>query len=106
MIGTLRHRVTIEEKARVSDGGGGGTVTWSTVATVWASIDPVSGFKRMQSEQLQSRITHVVRIRERDGITTAMRIRLGARLFAIRSIINEGERDRWLVIDAEEGGAP
>lgn len=41
--GTLRHRLTVQRPESVRDATGGETITWVTVGTVWASIEPVSG---------------------------------------------------------------
>ena len=50
-------------------------------------------------------MSHRIRMRYRPDITPANRLRLGTRVFNIRAILNEGERNRWLTILAEEGVA-
>ena len=37
-LGKMRHRVEIQTETLVADGGGGGSSTWATVATVWAEM--------------------------------------------------------------------
>ena len=39
-IGQLRDRVTIQQPSTSTDSNGGKTVTWGTLATVWASVTP------------------------------------------------------------------
>lgn len=104
--GKLHHRITIETKTRTGDSGGGGSVAWTAVETVWADVTPISGFKRMQSEQMQARVTHKVTMRYRTDVDISMRLKWGTRLFSIRSAINDSERSVWLVLDCEELGAP
>ncbi len=95
-IGSLRHRLALEEVSRTSDGGGGATETWSTVASVWASITPASGSEAVAAERIAGQISHVVHIRYRAGVIPAMRFRLGNRLFEIAASIDIDERRRFL----------
>jgi SPP1 family predicted phage head-tail adaptor len=101
-IGALRHRLTIEEPARAADDGGTAIVTWAGIGEAWAAIEPISGREIVAADGLGGRITHEVRLRWRADVTPAHRLRLGTRLFDIRSIIDEGELRRWLVLRCEE----
>ena len=108
MIGKLRHRLTIQQSRRIGDGGGGSEGSWDDpikVATVWGSVKPLSGNERLRAMQLEARVSHRITIRYRTGITTAMRVLFGTRLFNIRAVLNLDERNRWLDIMAEEGVA-
>ena len=80
---TLRHRVILQSSAATADGGGGAATAWSDVATLWASIEPLRGAERMSAQQLESRLSHRVRLRHRDGVTTAMRLKFGTRSQAL-----------------------
>ena len=102
---TLRHRVILQSSAATADGGGGAATAWSDVATPWASIEPLRGAERMSAQQLESRLSHRVRLRHRDGVTTAMRLKFGTRIFNIRAVINPAMRDRLLELLCEEGVA-
>jgi SPP1 family predicted phage head-tail adaptor len=101
-IGALRHRVTIEEPVRVPDAGGGADITWQSLATVWAEIQPKAGREVFESDQLGGRVTHDVRMRFRGGVTPNMRIVHNARSFDIRYVANIGERGEWLICACEE----
>ena len=101
-IGALRHRVTIEEPVRVPDAAGGADITWQSLATVWAEIQPKAGREVFESDQLGGRVTHDVRMRFRSGVTPKMRILHNARSFDIRYVANIGERGEWLVCACEE----
>lgn len=109
-IGELRHRITIEENIKVSDGLGGQTETWQAIATnpqVWAKIDPVSGLERFFSERLEENISHKITIRYRSDLIgkTEWRLNFGGRIFQMKSIRSMLERKDFLIIDAIEGTA-
>ncbi len=102
---TLRHRVILQSAADSADSGGGASTVWNDDATLWASIEPLKGTERLTAQQLESPVTHRVRLRHRDGVTTAMRLKFGTRILNIRAVINPGERDRLLELLCEEGVA-
>jgi len=86
----------------VSDGAGGFTESWIEVGTVWAGIASSGGGEAVDSGRLAGRVSHTVTLRYRDGVTPAMRFRLGGRVFHILAVIDEGERRRWLRCLCEE----
>jgi SPP1 family predicted phage head-tail adaptor len=98
----LRHRLVLEEAERVSDGGGGFTETWVAVATVWAALQPNGGSEAVDSGRLAGRVSHTVLLRYRTGVTPAMRLRKGTRIFHILAVIDEDERRRRLRCLCEE----
>ena len=104
--GKMRHRITFQSFSGAVDTFGdplqGSEDQWNDVATVWAAIDPVSGREFYAAEQSQSEVTHKIRCRYRPGLTTAMRIKLGNRLFQIVSIINWEERGESLLLMCKE----
>ena len=100
--GALRHRLALEEAQRVSDGAGGFTETWTTVANVWAAVRPTGGTETVDSGRLAGRVSHVVTMRFRPGVAPAMRLRKNARVFQILAAIDEDERHRWLRCLCEE----
>lgn len=105
MIGALRHRITIEQPSRSADGYGGFTTSWSTFASIWGEVEPVSARERMFAAKLEHNVTHKIRIRHLSGVTTDMRVSFDSRTFHIRGVINPSERSRWMDLAAEEGVA-
>jgi len=101
-ISQLRHRVTLQQPSLASDGMGGGIRTWTDVATVWASIEPLRGSSFWQAQQVQAKTTHTVTIRYRPGITTDYRIAFGSRRFQIDAIQNPSEANRYLLLYCTE----
>lgn len=101
-IAELRHRITFQRIAQVTDGMGGFTTTWSDVATVWAKVEPVSASERLISEKLETQRSHKVKIRYRSDITTDMRFTFNSRTFQVKGVHNPDERRVYTFIDAEE----
>lgn len=101
-IGSLRHRITIQKFDKVDDGGGGYEETWVAVATVSASVSPLQGKERYEAQQIQSSLSHKIKMRYRDGILPTMRVLFGARIFNIISVIDPDERHRELDLLCEE----
>lgn len=104
--GKMRHRITFQHFVGESDAFGDPLLAddsqWEDVATVWAAIDPLSGREFYAAEQSQSEVSHKVRCRYRAGITTAMRIKYGERIFSILSVIDWEERHESLLIMCKE----
>ena len=91
-----RHRVTLQQAARTPDGMGGFAEAWQGIATVWAEVQPLTGKAYLAAQQVQSSVSHRVRIRYRDGVTPDMRVMFGTRHFAIDAVLCPDERKREL----------
>ncbi len=73
--GRLRHRVQIQERVETTrDEHGGISPTWSTIATVSASVEPLRGRELFEAQQVQERTTIRVRMRHYPGLTTKHRL--------------------------------
>lgn len=97
-IGSLNHRIEIQQESRVSDGMGGATKTWATIHTVSARVEPLQGREFFAAQQTQSSVTHKVTIWYQPGITSRNRIMFGSRIFDITSVINPGEQNISILI--------
>ncbi len=100
-IGELRQRVSLQSKT-ISKAEGIPQENWTTVATVWAAIADLSGKEYFQAASVQFEVTTRIRIRFRGGITPAMRILYGTRVFAILSVIDKDERHREMELMCKE----
>ncbi|SRR6266852_3421193 len=84
--------------------------SWSDLATVWASIEPLSGRELAWAETLTADVTHKVTIRYYPGITPKMRFlyldpRTNLqRLFNIELVRDLEERHRRLECICHESG--
>lgn len=102
-LGPLNKRITFQSPKTGRDTFGQPLVGWDDVATVWASVEPISGRELLAAQQMQGEVTHRIRLRYLAGITTATRILFGARVFDIQSAINAREAGASLEILAVEG---
>lgn len=100
--GPLRHQIVIEQTTETRDTSGGVIDTWSTFATVWASVSPLIGREYMAAKQVSADVTHKIRMRYLSGVTPKMRVSWDSRTFDIGSILNVDERDIEMVIMATE----
>lgn len=103
--GRLRQRVTIQEPVTARNGFGEAITAWTTVAMVWASVEPLSGREFFAAEHVQSEITHRVRVRYRAGIAPTMRVVFNGRHLMIEAVINYGERGTDLQLMCREMAA-
>ncbi len=72
--GKLRHRLAIQEPVETRDDHGGITRTWSTVATVWGSIETLTGRELYEAQQVEARATVRIRIRSYSGLSPLHRL--------------------------------
>lgn len=92
--GELRHQITIQHKTVTRGGMGGEVITWSDVGTVWAAVEPISGREYFAAKTENAEVSHRIRIRHRNGITSGMRVSWGARVFDIQAVLDIQERGR------------
>lgn len=102
MATKLNKRLTIQTVARVSDGQGGFTETWSDGSTVWASIEPMKAYERFQAHQMAVPVSHKIVMRYSSTVDESVRLKYGTRIFNIKEVINVDEANRFLKIKAIE----
>lgn len=105
--GKLKHRVTIQQVTETTKPSGERSQSWGTLATVWASIVPLSGRELWNASQAQPDVTHTVTMRSggdvtRDTITPKHRILHGSRVLNVLSIRDENEDGFTLVLNCME----
>lgn len=102
--GKLRHRVTIQRPLTVPDSDGGMTTQWEDVATVWASIEPLSAREYMRASTLQSKVTARIIIRYRPGIEASMRVLHGADVYDIHGVLRDNiSMNEWMTLPVSSG---
>ena len=89
--GDLWTRITIQQPTTAPNEVGEPVLTWSTFATVWADVDSLTARETERYAETVGFMTHRVRIRYLDGLTSAMRIVYRNRTLEIGQIL---ERDR------------
>jgi len=85
--GRLRDRVTIQTKSITRDAYGAEVVTWATLATVWASVESLSGREYMAAQQINAERVQRVVIRDRDDVMPHMRVTHRGRVMNIDAIL-------------------
>lgn len=101
--GRLRHRVVIQaQNTTATSDFGHGYANWTTAATVWASIEPLSGRELFQAKQVQPDATHKIMIRGGQTITPLNRLSHEGRYFNVLSVTNELERNFYKTLIVQE----
>lgn len=102
--GLLRQRVRIEQFTAVQDEYGQPIEAWTTLATVWASVEDDTGGERFlpnAEQRIAERLTRIT-IRERAGLTVKMRVVHGANIYQIERIERDPTMARQLVLWCSE----
>ena len=105
--GMLHHRIALQSiTGYTKNDVGEKTPTWTTYATVWASLKPVGGadfsYEKVRTAQSESVVTHDIIIRYNESVTPKHRIVFGTRVFTIVNVLNKEERGIWTTLRSEE----
>lgn len=100
--GKLRHRITLQAASTAKDGYGEDIQTFGTLATVWASIEPLRGRELLLAQQISAEITFRIRIRYNASLAAEDRVIFGSRTFEIIAVLNKDERDEQIELMAKE----
>jgi SPP1 family predicted phage head-tail adaptor len=97
--GKLRHRIQLMRQ-NLTQGTSGGTVVddVSIFATVWASVEALTGRELYAAQQKVSEVSHKITMRWRGGITAAMNVWFDGREFQIQAVQNPDERHKLLIL--------
>ena len=99
--GRLRERVTIQSASEHRNAMGETTQTWSTYAERWASVQGISAREFLLSGQQQTEISHRVRLRYVDGLTSTMRVLWRGRVLEIASALEHNNRSEHELLCTE-----
>jgi len=97
--------VTIKAGVEAPDVFSGGAMDWSnptTVATVWAWIDALTGNEPLDSTKINSLLQWRLKIHHRTDITTKQRVFWKTRVFDIQNIKPGVVLNKWLVLECIE----
>lgn len=101
--GSLNKKITIQKLGdAVDDFGGIIEGGYQDFATVWASINPVTGKEAFLSNTDFSTVSHKIKIRYLAGIDASMRIFWNDRFFEIKYFINYQEANKEIEFLCEE----
>ena len=102
-IGNLRYKVDLQAPTRTSDGAGGYTEAFNTIAQIFADIRPQNALESYRQGMVQEKVPHKIFIRFRSDVQANYKILYDNRTFQIKGIKNMNERDRFLELLCEEG---
>lgn len=111
LISQLNKRITFQYQAKVSDGMGGSTSTWTdlpTNSTVWAKKTAHRSNEAVQAMATTGTALYNFRIRYRTDIKSSYRIKEGNKYMNIIGPpmeVNEGIGGRYMDITAKEATA-
>ncbi len=100
--GKLRHQITIQQNTPARNGKGEEIDSWSTFATRYAAVIPLTGRELFNAQQRHAEAELRMELRYFSGVTTKMRVSWDSRLFDILHIANLDERDRELHLLVKE----
>jgi len=100
--GPLRHRINLQQAVEASNGFGDVIRTWSTVATVWASINPLSGREYLAARQAQAETTTRIQIRFRSDIDETWRVTWSGHTYDIDVVLADPMNAKHLTLMVHE----
>jgi SPP1 family predicted phage head-tail adaptor len=102
VIGRLNQRARLLADTLTPDGGGGFDESWEAFASVWLEVEPIGGTDAFGPDRLESRVRHRLTLRRRDDLAAGQRAQVGARLFRIHTVIDEGPQAALMTLLCEE----
>lgn len=86
----LGTRVTIQQRATAQTSRGQQIREWTDVCTVWSRVRQANGREVLAGQAIHAAVSAVIEIRWRDGITAAMRVVEGARIYNVVAVVDKG----------------
>ncbi len=105
ILGSLRQKLILQEQTLTPAGGGTFTSSWADIATLWGELKPQNGEETVFAERMQATQKWRVRVRYRPDISPSHRLLWRGEILNIRAVRDSDGRQRFLIIDAEQGVA-
>ena len=91
--GTLRHRITLQQKTGGKDAWGTPLPeAWADVSKLWANVRHQSGSEAIKADAEVSTVRASVRIRWREGINAGMRLGYLGAIYDIEAVLPGPDR--------------
>jgi len=100
--GNLRHRITLQRPVKSQSTSGAESISWATVAQVWAQVLTLRGKEYLTHQELHSKVDAKIIIRYRSDITNQWRITSGSHTYQIEHVVDLMGRTRELEIMVSE----
>jgi SPP1 family predicted phage head-tail adaptor len=98
--GQLKTRLMLQQPVETPDDQGGVVRTWTTFATVWAQVTPLSARNTVEADSDGATQNYLIVMRGNFSLTLRHRLVDGARIYTINAIRDRDDR-RFLEIDAQ-----
>ena len=96
LAGRLKWRVVLQSRAPTVDSEGSPREGWTTIATVWADVQPLGAQELLQAAQAELQISHMVTIRWRSDVGHNSRLLfdaqdgVGSHVLDVLSVVDVG----------------
>jgi len=90
--GRMNERVSLLAPTEMRSPMGEATLSWTTDATVWASVDGLSSRDILQAQQADVVASHRIRIRHKASVTYQYRVLWRGRTMEVASITDRDDR--------------
>lgn len=94
--GELRERVTLQRKSVTRDSYGAEVITWTDIATVWASVAPLRGREFLEQRRDGNEVTTRITLRYRSSLEPIHRAVHRSTTYDVQSVIHKETRFREL----------
>ena len=111
-VGLIKQRMTIKYYSLTSDGMGGNTQTWNTLATVWGNVSAFSGSESYEVGGLKGKVKYKIVTRYRDDFVSLgyskatydylLRVQYDGRTFNVEYAQDKGEQHSYTELIAVE----
>lgn len=108
MTPVLSQELVLEAPVRDIDTGGGQSVSWEPVGTLWADVQASGARETLSGVRESTRVTHRITIRSAPlgsprRPSAECRFRSGTRVYAILGVADADRARKYLTCWAEEG---
>lgn len=93
--GRLRYKIELQSAESTKDAAGQKQLFYTTYATVWAAIEPLTGREALVAQQVRASVTHKITVYYRNDLKPTHRIKYGSRIFDINVSKNLKEESVW-----------
>jgi SPP1 family predicted phage head-tail adaptor len=97
----MDHLAVVQTPTESANAIGEPILTWSTFATRWVAILPLSGNEQITALANEGNVTHRIRMRYTAGIKPKMRLVSEGRTFEIMSVVERGRREEHELMASE-----
>ena len=98
-----RHRLSLQDYTKISDGEGGYVNSWFTEGQLWAAVFPIKASQVFDYRSISTEVTHIIEIDGlEDRVNDKKRFLFNDRIFEILTIEDVQERKIKKIITCKE----